>query len=74
MLRKGKEDRPEEALAKVHTGEEAEQEEARKEKKRQVLAMVHSEPIKGIPETLMRERKESIIQERLERYLLATCE
>ena len=52
VLQKGVEDRPEEALAEVGMDEEAEEEEVRRQKKRQVFAMVHSEPIKGIPETL----------------------
>ena len=52
VLRRGVEDRPEEALVEVRTDEEAEEEEARREEKRQVFALVHSEPIKGIPETL----------------------
>jgi len=56
VLRKGVEDRPEEALAEVRTDEEAEEAEEenlddRKEKKRQVLALVQGEPKNGIPET-----------------------
>ena len=53
VLRKGVEDRPEEDLAEVCTDEEAEVEnlDDRKEKKRQVLALVQGEPKNGIPET-----------------------
>ena len=56
VLRKDVEGRPEEALAEVRTDEEAEEAEEenldnRKEKKRQVLALVQGKPKNGIPET-----------------------
>ena len=56
VLRKDVEDKPEEALAEVRTDEEAEEAEGenldnRKEKKRQVLALVQGKPKNGIPET-----------------------
>ena len=61
VLRKDVEGRPEEALAEVCTDKEDEEEEVRKDasKERQVLALVNSETVKGIPETLKRKRQEN---------------
>ena len=78
VLRKGVEDRPEEALAEVRTDEEAEEAEEensydRKEKKRQVLALVE-ENLRTVYLKLNEKRKErikNIMRERLERNLLA---
>ena len=70
VLRRVEEDRPEKALVEVRTDEEAkEEEEVKRKEKRQVFALVHSEPIKGIPETLRANEQselKSIMRERLE--------
>ena len=59
VLRKDEEGRPEDALAEVRTEEEDEEDNIRKEKKRQVFALVHSEPSKGIHKTLREKRREN---------------
>ena len=59
VLRKDEEGRPEDALAEVSTEEEDEEDNIRKEKKRQVFALVHSEPSKGIHKTLREKRREN---------------
>ena len=59
VLRKDEEGRPEDALAEVRTEEEDEEDNIRKEKKRQVFALVHSELSKGIHNTLREKRREN---------------